>query len=234
MKILNLFLLILIIGCSKYQTNDNINNSLNQIPINKNCDSIFQFGKYTLCVPKIYGMHNVIHNPQSKEYIQSKNYPGNMYVAYYVNDKIYKNLEILYDDQFDDFFQIYVTISNTDKIVNNIDLQSINKKAKEYVNSLNWEYLKDKLENLNENNIFEKPIIVESYSLSSNSIQNVTLITVTKDNTQKNMVAIGNMIIVKNRLFYAIYYYYLRNPKSIVEAKKRNDEIMLQVLKLNK
>ena len=233
MKILNLVFLVLAISCSKSQSNLKINQSIDISPTNKNCENTFQFGKAFLCVPKIKGMQNIIFNSKSKDYIQSKNYPGNTVVAYYVNEKIYENLEILYSDQFDDFFQIFVTNNNENQDVNDNYFKEINEGIKEYLNSSNWNDLKKKLENLNENNVFEKPIIAESYALSSNSIQHVTLVTIKKDNIQKNMIAIGNMFIINNRLFYATYNHYFQNSKSIEEAKKRNDEIMLQILKLN-
>ncbi|UOE39152.1 hypothetical protein [Chryseobacterium oryzae] len=237
MKIFNILFLILAVSCSKSQNNVSIDNSLNTNtntnPTKKNCDNSFQFGKSTLCVPKIKGMHNIILNPQSKDYIQSKNYPGNTFVAYFVNEKIFQNLEKLYEDQFDDFFQIYVTNSNDDIDVNNEYLNSINERAKEYVNSSNWKYLKSKLEDINKNNVFEKPIIVENYSLTPNSIQNVTLVSIKSGTNQRNMIAVGNMFIVDNRLFYATYYHNFQNYKSIEEAKERHDEIMLQVLKSN-
>lgn len=237
LNLLSILLLIIVINCSKSNSNSdpNISNRLNIKSKDKNCERTFQFGTAILCIPKIKGMYNVINNAESKDYIQSKNFPGNTDVAYYVNKKLYKNLQVLWDDQFDDFFQIYVTNHNEDKDVNDSYFTEVNENyLQKYINSPQWEALKKKLENMNERNVFEKPIITESYSLSKNSMQYVTLVTIRKDNTSKNMIAIGNMFIVKNRLFFSTYNKFYHNLNSIEEAKKRNNEIMHKILDANK
>lgn len=237
LKLLNLFFLIFIISCTKSNPSvnqDNLNH-LNTNSINKNCENTFQFGKADLCIPKIAGMYNIIHNTESQDYIQSKNFPGNTFVAYYVNKDLYKNLQVLWNDQFDDFFQIYITNHNENKEVDNSYFTEVNEDyLKKYINSSDWEALKLKLENMNENNIFEKPVMIESYSLSKNSMQYVTLVTIKKDNTSKNMIAIGNMFIIKNRLFFSTYNKFYQGIKSVEVAKKRNNEIMYKILDLNK
>ncbi len=113
MKFFILFFLILAISCTKSNSSTNTDqyNHSHINPGDKNCENTFQFGKASLCIPRIDGMYNLVHNTESQDYIQSKNFPGNTFVAYYVNKKLYKNLQILWEDQFDDFFQIYVTIT---------------------------------------------------------------------------------------------------------------------------
>ncbi|UKB83359.1 hypothetical protein LF887_20460 [Chryseobacterium sp. MEBOG06] len=207
MKFLKLLFLILIISCTKSNSNTNVDHydHFNINPSDKNCENTFQFGKASLCIPKIAGMYNIIHNTTSKDYIQSKNFPGNTLVAYYVNKKIYKNLQVLWEDQFDDFFQIYVTNHNENKDVDTSYFTEVNEDyLKKYLNSDKWEALKERLENINEKNVFEKPVIIETYSLSKNSMQYVTFITIKKENTSKNMITIGNMFIVQNRLFFLV------------------------------
>jgi hypothetical protein len=179
-------------------------------------------------------MYNIINNPESRDYIQSKNFPGNTFVAYYVNKELYKNLQVLWEDQFDDFFQIYVTNSNENRDVDISYFTEVNKDyLNKYLTSADWETLKKKLENINEHNVFERPVIIESYSLSKNSMQYITLVTIKKENTSKNMIAIGNMFIVKNHLFFSTYNKFYRNPNSIKEAKKKNNELMNRILNVN-
>ncbi|CAI8721750.1 hypothetical protein EMIT036CA2_10291 [Chryseobacterium sp. IT-36CA2] len=238
MKLLKLLFLVLTISCTKSNSSINPDKYSNNYNINsgdKSCENIFQFGKANLCIPKIEGMYNIINNIESKDYIQSKNFPGNTFVAYYVNKKLYKNLQVLWEDQFDDFFQIYVTNHNENKDVDISYFTEVNKNYLEnYLNSDKWETLKKRLENINENNVFEKPILIESYSLSKNSMQYVTLVTIKKKNTSKNMIAIGNMFIVQNRLFFSSYNKFYQNFNSIEEAKKRNNELMLKIIDNNK
>ncbi len=65
-------------------------------------------------------------------------------------------------------------------------------------------------------------------------MQYVTLVTIKKENTSKNMIAIGNMFIVQNRLFFSSYNKFYHNFNSIEEAKKRNNELMLKIIDNNK
>gem|GEM_PF-5546725 len=238
MKSLYLFCLIFIISCTKPNPEPDSHADtpayFNLTPSDKNCEYTFRFGEAVLCVPKIEGMYNIIHNTASKDYIQSKNFPGNTFAAYYVNKKLYKNLHVLWKDQFDDFFQIYVTNANQNKKADHSYFAEVNEEyLNTYLNSAYWENLKKKLETINEKNIFEKPVITESYSLSENSRQYVTLITIRKNNTSKNMITVGNMFIIKNRLFFSAYNKFYNGLRSIEEAKKANNTIMLRILNAN-
>lgn len=48
------------------------------------------------------------------------------------------------------------------------------------------------------------------------------------------MIAVGNMFIVQNRLFFSSYNKFYHNFNSIEEAKKRNNEMMHKILDVNK
>lgn len=167
-----------------------------------------------------------------------------------INDRMYAELETPTDDllavvapylsnasvtsESELYPSMYFTISGMksfkNREVNHSVLAQIQKEQEFYIDTTGEEIAAG-LNMMNNDLRFDKPVLIEKYSLNKNSNQLITL----SKNSGSELITLGilNNFIVKSRLLQMGFYMEYEDENSIKDAKALNDYIMEQILEAN-
>lgn len=203
-----------------------------EVTFTKDCEKSVDYGDTALCLPIIKGMNETFKNETVRDFVEKFNYPGNTILAFYLNDSDVKNLNDGVGSTLDDYFQIYVANKMKDLKFQDSDMDALSETFfKNYVHE-KWEDLEAKISKTSTVE-FDKPIAIESYSISPNSKQFVLLLKTASGKDEHVSVCIINMYNIKNRMFFGAYYKIYENEKTLSLAKGKNDYIMKKIFEVN-
>ncbi len=225
-------ILILIVGCSQTEQQ---NNSESQTVNSKiNCEKSASFGDISFCLPTIDGMTECYSKPAVNAIANKENIGENTFLAYYLNNATFKQVDSLDKIAYDDYFIIFGRSSVKGlKADQTILDQKANSLSSGYVKE-NWNDINDKLK-INSNFMtVGRPILMESYSPNMNVRSFVMLLKRIINGNEQVLLMTVNIVQIKERLVCLNYYKNYNGEESIKSAKTKNDNIALQFVEVNK
>ena len=198
------------------------------------CDQSVPFGNIDVCLPKIEGMVECYSSPMLKEFVDNFNYEGNSILAFYLNQSDYEGIDNLEELGFDDYFQIYVTDVTKNMKLGQAELNQLAQMFEDSHYREDWvSYVKNR-EKLLRDVSLNGPIILEGYSPKKEIRSYVTLMSFKGAEQENTVVAMMNMVLIKERFVWVAYFKQFEGEKSIQQAKQKNESIVLQLLSDNK
>ncbi len=218
-------------GCS--QSGQQNNSTEETINAKMECDKSVPFGDIDICLPIIDGMTECYSTPIVKSRADEFNYEGNLILAYYLNNATHKQVDKLDEITFDDYFQIYAINKLKGVKVGQSELNEIEKVIEGNYFKENWNDLKKKIEKNHDYLSIGRPILIESYSPNNKVRTYVMLSKYQIGNDEIVSLITMNLVQIKERLISMAYYKNYYGEKSIINAKSKNDYIVLQLMDEN-
>lgn len=227
-----LTLLIILLSCapSEKQLENDANGNITA----GKCERLASFGDIQICLPAMEGMHECYTNPKVKAKADAFNYDGNSILAYYVNDTIFKQVENIDQITFDDYFQIYATNSLQNKKMEPAELNEMAELITNNFISENWDDLKKNIDKDLDYLTIGKPILIENYTPLEDVRSYVMIVKYQTELEEMLVVAIANIMRIKERLIWTAYYKNYEGDESIKKAKTANDFGVIQIMTANK
>lgn len=228
-KIISYIALTLFIGCSQVGQDNNTNiegENANKEVDNANilCSSFVPYSGIQICMPEIDGMKECYSNEKVKQFADRTAGPGVSFLAYYLNNAINQNIEILDTvSVLNDIFQVSVVDAMHDEKFGIDMLDEIQSLLVHGLSGELWENVKVKLKNSNFIGTVEKPINIENYSPKENVR---TIITLDKSQLGSDVficVKILNLVLIKEKIISIAYCNQYNSDESIKNAKIKNE-----------
>lgn len=198
------------------------------------CKSSVKYADKYICLPYIEGMTECYSVPIVKAVVDLFDIEGNTTLAFYLNDKIYKNVHRLLELEYDDYIKIYAPTSLMQYKIKQEELDIVKEAMKEELFSGLMIKLEDILKEKELDELkFDRPILIDEYSINSNVRTLFFLTKVSIEDHEYFSLATLNIIRVKEKLILLAYYKDYDNHESINFTKAKNDYIVLKLIQEN-
>lgn len=198
------------------------------------CERIANWGDLEICLPKIDNMKECYLTPNVKELADKFEAKGNSVISFYLNTDTYNQVDSLEYISYDDYFKIYATDEIKNMRLGKAELKEFADLIGSNFISKEWDSIEEKLSDDIGDFAIGVPHKIESYSPTKNVN---TFVMITKYGTdteyEYSLVMTMNLVLIKNRMIWLAYYKDFDGDESIRLAKKKNDEIILSLLKAN-
>ena len=202
------------------------------------CSNSVSFGDIVICVPEMLNMTECYSNPIVNSYANMfKGTNDEKILAFFISNNEYDDLysTLLEDGLKEPYIKMYSTSMVENIYVTKNDLNTVSLGIKsafdEYEGSDVESRINSKASEFDMS--FGKPILFDEYSLDSNIKSFVAIMNMSADNETVVMVAIMNLLIVKNRLLFFAYYDQYRGLDKIEKMKSNSDYFALSLLEKN-
>jgi len=223
-KLIGLILLLSLIGCISFDSGKS--SAID-------CDNKTNLGSVTICLPEIDGMNECYSRPNVKTMVDLLEPDASSVLAFYVNGVTYNQIDKINQVSFDDYFKISIAKNLMDKKADISRLDQLSKLLESNFLKKNWNKVKNNVENNFKSLSVGQPVIIETYSPHSNVESFIMLLKYQTKTSEYVMVMSMNMVLVKERLIYLIYYKEYKGLESIKEAKAKNDFVVLRLVNDN-
>lgn len=205
------------------------------LPESTKCSKTSPFGNIDICLPEIQGMSECYSNPNIKPVVDNLVLKNNSIVGFYLNDNQCENINNIKDNFFfiftsndlknkkiekNDFISYYENMENLSRKIDlNSDIKSMLEDKKLFTTTI------------------DSPILIESYSSNKETRTLVTMVYIknTKYNQEAISLTILNILNIKDRIVFLSFNTDSYNgEKSIIDAKAKNDYVVLKLLEINK
>lgn len=212
-------------SCSKNNQQSKLENQSKSD--SKTCEKIVAFGDINICLPEVDGMTECYNIPIVKTLTDKFEYKGNTVLAFYLNNKTYKEVNKLDQIVYDDYFKIYATDNLKNVKFGQAELdQGANMFEGSFLKE-NWDKIKGKILKDHNNISIGRPVLIESYS-PHKKIKTFVIIAKYEMNGYENvMLGTLNLILIKNRIINLAYYRKYEDEESIKKTRAKNDYIAL-------
>tara|TARA_B100002052_G_scaffold288775_1_gene305345 strand:+ start:1501 stop:2145 length:645 start_codon:yes stop_codon:yes gene_type:complete len=202
------------------------------------CSNSVSFGDVVICVPEMLNMTECYSNPIVNTYANMfKGTNDEKILAFFISNNEYDDLysTLLEDGLKEPYIKMYSTSMIENIYVSKKDLNTVSLGIKsafdEYEGSDVESRINSKASEFDMS--FAKPILFDEYSLDSNIKSFVAIMNMSANNESVVMVAIMNLLIVKNRLLFFAYYDEYRGVDKIEKMKSNSDYFALSLLEKN-
>ena len=201
------------------------------------CNNPVAFGDVIICMPEILNMTECYSNPTVKMFADLyKGTAGEEILGFFMSNNEYENL---YSSLDNGLKEPYVKVYSTNLVkginVSIKDLNTVSSGVKTTFDEYDGSNIESKINSrASDLNIsFGKPILLEEYELRPNIKSFVSLMNFSAEQEGFIMVAVMNILTVKNRLIFIAYYDQYKNVKQIEKIKSNNDYFVLSVMAKN-
>ena len=202
------------------------------------CSNPVSFGDVVICIPEMLNMTECYSDPLVNTYANIfKGSSDEKILAFFVSNNEYDDLysTLLEDGLQDPYIKVYSTSTVENIYVTKKDLNTVSLGIKsafdDYEGSDVESSINSKASELDIS--FGKPILFDEYSLDSNIKSFVAIMNMSAGNESIIMVAVMNLLIVKNRLLFFAYYDEYRGVDKIEKIKSNSDYFALSLLAKN-
>ena len=211
---------------------------LNYADLNK-CENPVVFGNTIVCMPEVINMTECYNESIVNTYANLfKGSDDEEVLAFYVSNDEYENLyeTFLENGLRQPYIKVYSIKQAKNVYLSNNDLTTLSNGIKstfdEYQGSNVESMINSKASEFNMS--FGKPILIEEYSINSKIKTFVALMSVSAGEQNVIMVAVMNLLNIKNRLvFFAYYDEYKGGMNQIEKTKSNSDYFALSLLANN-
>ena len=211
--------------------------TLNYANLNK-CDKPVIFGDIKICMPEIINMTECYNETIVNTYANLfKGTADEEILAFFISNDEYENLyqTFLEDGLKKPYIKVYSIKQAKNIYVTNNDLITLSNGIKssfdEYEGSNVESTINSRASELNVT--FGKPILMEEYSINSKIKSFVALMNVSSGKENVIMVAVMNLLTIKNRLIFFAYYDEYKGVNQIEKNKSNSDYFALSLIANN-
>ncbi len=199
----------------------------------KNCVGEASFGDLSICLPKINGQTECFSHPKIKTRLSQFNDPDNTILGYYINDSIYKKIDEIEEVSYDDYYQVYAP-----NLAKNFTMTR--SEMKQIMSMMTNGFLDKTMEEVNKtpsflrNNIsIEQPILIEKYTLNTNSSTMVILMKIANESEDKTTAVSMNAILIKDRIIFVTHYLDYHDENSLTTLKNNTSAFVEKFIEVN-
>jgi len=231
-RIIVFIIFITIISCSQTSKHNNSDSKLESNKIL--CYKTVSVGDIDICLPEIDGMTECYSNSIIKDREKKIEKEGGIGLAYYLNNSVYKQIDNIYEINYDDFFKIYSTIEWWNLKAVNEDLSLISSVIEKGYLKENWSKIKKTVEGIYSGLSIGTPILIEGYSPHNKVKSYIYISKIQTENQEIVRLLITNYIILKERIISVNYIKDYLGDESIKKAKSKNDFFVFSLIDENK
>jgi len=220
-KLFFLISLLLIISCKNIETKNKATDCTRTISLSEN----------SICLPLFQGMTECYLNENIQKIVNNRIPKGSLGLGFYLNDKNYKEFQA----EDERFFGDYLLFFSTEVLMNRkvtynqfSELASFDKLIKDDWTSIN-NILKKEADDL----LFDKPVIIGTYSLDKNHSSTIILTKYRDENQDFFRITISNCYLIKNKVIFSAYNDEYTDREVVQGIKKNNDYLALRFLQEN-
>jgi len=212
-------------------SNNNINASLS------NCPHSVRFGNISICLPTIDGMTECYSDTTMKNMVDKFGVNA-VLLGFYLNNKSYQNKQNLEKEGFDDYFLLSSDSDLMNRTIHTSDLTQLDSVISGSFIKKNWDdvssMVKKKINKYKFAISFDKPVLIESYSLNENIHSRLFLTKFLSGNDEIVMICDADFCTIKNRLIHMFYYKKYDGVQSLKDARAKNDYVASSIINENK
>ncbi len=199
-----------------------------------NCSRKVNFGDVSICLPQIEGMNECYNQKIVKQKADENEIEQTELLGFYLNDFVYSKVDKINEFEFDDYFKIYSLDFAKGINFKTSDLDKMSDVITGNDKLIGWDKIITELNNNSNSTIsFDKPIYIDKYILNDKSRSAIFINGFKNNNKQYFILGSINTIVIKNRVFFVSYYLNFKDSDSLNSFKKKNDEIILKIQKVN-
>jgi hypothetical protein len=202
-----------------------------------NCPHSVAFGDRNICLPTIDGMTECYSDTTMKNMLD-KFAVNAVLLGFYLNNNSYQKKQDLGKEGFDDYFIVSSDNDLMNRKINTSDLTQLDSVISDNFIKKNWDdvssIIKKKINKYKFAISFDKPLLIDSYSLNENIHSRLFLTKLLSGNDEIVMICDADFCIIKNRLIHMFYYKKYDGEQSLKDARSKNDYIALAVINENK
>ncbi|MBZ0326976.1 MAG: hypothetical protein K8F54_05180 [Altibacter sp.] len=197
------------------------------------CTREATFGDVTFCFPNIEGQTECYTHPVINTRVNAFNDPDNEILGYYISNTNYENVDNLDGVSYDDYYQIYAPNLAKNYRMTTAEMNQI-------MGMMTTGFLDKTMDEVNESDSFSKndiaitqPMLIEKYTLNSNSSTMIVLMSITNTSENKTMAVSMNALIVKDRIVFVTHYLDYKDDASITSLKKNTAHFVEKFMDAN-
>lgn len=196
------------------------------------CSRTINSNEDIICFPLFQGMKECYLNEDIQKIVNNRIPKGSLGLGFYLNDKGYNEFNA--NDKY--FFGDYLLFFSTEVLINRkvtyndfTELASFDQLIKD-----DWTSIKQKLDKEADDLLFDKPVIIGTYSLDKNHSSTIILTKFKDENQDFYRLTISNCYYIKNKVIFSAYNDEYVDKELVKEIKKKNDFLALIFLQENK
>ena len=220
-KIVFIISLLLTVSCKNTETQNKSTDCSRTISLNEN----------SICLPLFQGMEECYLKDDIQKIVNHRIPQGSLGLGFYLNDKSYNEFNVDYKPFFGDyllFFSTEVLINRKVTYDEFTELASFDQLIKD-----DWTSIKKRLDKEASDLLFDKPVIMGTYSLGKNHSSTIILTKYKEENQDFYRLTISNCYYIKNKVIFSAYNNEYTDKEIVQEIKKKNDYLALRFLQEN-
>lgn len=213
--------LLIFLGCKDTKSQSNLD-----------CERKINLEQSIICLPKFENMTECYLNSEIKEFVDFFIPKGSLALGYYLNNETYNDFQRISDETgFDDYLLVFSTDVLSKRKSTRSEFEEFSNFDKQVKTDWNTtkKIITEKIKFLN----FDKPVLIENYSINKNVFATVLMSRYQGDENDYINVTISNSIYLKDKIIFTAYYKRYDNVETIRKAKAKNDYFALRFVQDN-
>jgi hypothetical protein len=208
-------------------------NSIKKEDTTQACINSKTFGDIEVCLPNVQGMVECYENEDIKSYVSNFDFEVNQIIGFYLTQNDYDNFNSSDKPKMDGYLKIYSPKKMKNQEINNSNLDEMVQIFKKNFLESNWDKISEKIEELGTNLRIDSPILMENYEPNETTRTFITFNKIASETYEDFQISALNLMNIKNRLIWVVYYKSYTGPESIQDLKRKNDYLIGKIAMSN-
>ena len=157
----------------------------------------------------------------------------NEIIGFYLTQKDFDNFNSSDRPNIDGYLKIYSPKRMKNQEINNSNLDEMVQLFKKNFLESNWDKISEKIEELGTNLTVDSPILMENYQPNETTRTFITFNKIASETYEDFQISALNLMNIKNRLIWVVYYKSYTGPESIQDLKRKNDYLIGKIAMSN-
>ena len=197
------------------------------------CENPKTFGDIEVCLPDVQGMVECFENQNIKSFVSRFDFDVNEIIGFYLTQKDFDNFNSSDRPNMDGYLKIYSPKRMKNQEINNSNLDEMVQLFKKNFLESNWDKISEKIEELGTNLTVDSPILMENYQPNETTRTFITFNKIASETNEDFQISALNLMNIKNRLIWVVYYKSYTGPESIQALKSKNDYLIGKIAMSN-
>ena len=197
------------------------------------CRNSKTFGDIEVCLPNVQGMVECYENEDIKSYVSNFDFEVNQIIGFYLTQNDYDNFNSSDKPKMDGYLKIYSPKKMKNQEINNSNLDEMVQIFKKNFLESNWDKISEKIEELGTNLRIDSPILMENYKPNETTRTFITFNKIASETYEDFQISALNLMNIKNRLIWVVYYKSYTGPEAIQDLKRKNDYLIGKIAMSN-
>lgn len=197
------------------------------------CENPKTFGDIEVCLPDVQGMVECFENQNIKSCVSRFDFDVNEIIGFYLTQKDFDNFNSSDRPNMDGYLKIYSPKRMKNQEINNSNLDEMVQLFKKNFLESNWDKISEKIEELGTNLTVDSPILMENYQPNETTRTFITFNKIASESNEDFQISALNLMNIKNRLIWVVYYKSYTGPESIQALKSKNDYLIGKIAMSN-